>query len=86
MEHHLFHGAVPLPEEHDDFQEYRIATDRWNDYVAVGSKTDSMQNRLDYALVGLSLQGSVPLLAEKHSHIKCRGVPLSQPDLSTYCQ
>ena len=60
MEHHLFHGPVPLPEEHDDFQEYRIATDRWNDYVAVGSKTDSMQSRLDYALVGLSLQDSVP--------------------------
>lgn len=83
MEHHLFQGPVLLPEKYDDFQEYRIATDRWNDYVAVVSKTDSMQNRLDYALVGLSLQDSVPLLAEKDNHTKCRGL-LSQPDLS--CQ
>ena len=41
MEHHLFHGPVPVPEEYDDFQGYRIATDRWNDYVAVESKIDS---------------------------------------------
>lgn len=73
MEHHLFHGPVPVPEEYDDFQGYRIATDRWNDYVAVESKIDSTQNRLDFALVGLSLQDSVPLLAEKDNHIKCGG-------------
>lgn len=35
MEHNLFHAPVPVPQEYDDFQEYKIVTDRWNDYVTV---------------------------------------------------
>ncbi|KOC16704.1 hypothetical protein AFLA70_729g000230 [Aspergillus flavus AF70] len=84
MEHHLFHGPVPVPQEYDNFQEYRTATDRWNDYVAIGLKTESTQNRLDYALVGMSLEDNVPLLVEKDNDIKCDGFPLCHPDLS--CQ
>lgn len=34
-EHHFFHASVPVPQEYDDFQEYRIPTDRWDDYVAI---------------------------------------------------
>ncbi|PLB48747.1 hypothetical protein P170DRAFT_446580 [Aspergillus steynii IBT 23096] len=83
MGHHLFHGPVPVPEEYDNFNEYRTATDRWNDYVAVGSKAESTQNSLDYALVGISLKDRVPSLVERDHQIKCTGYPLCHPDLST---
>ncbi|PIG81031.1 hypothetical protein AARAC_006078 [Aspergillus arachidicola] len=82
--HHLFHGPVPVPQECDNFRDYRTAIDRWNDYVAIGSKTESTQNTLDYALVGVALRDNVPLLAEKDNRIKCNGFPLCHPDLS--CQ
>ncbi|GAB1202440.1 hypothetical protein APSETT445_001055 [Aspergillus pseudonomiae] len=82
MGYHLLHGPVPVLQEYNDFQEYRTATDRWNDYVAMGSKTESTENRLDYALVGMALKDNVPFLTEKDSHIKCDGFPLCHPDLS----
>ncbi|OGM49379.1 hypothetical protein ABOM_003597 [Aspergillus bombycis] len=82
MEHHLLHGPVPVLQEYNDFQQYRTATDRWNDYVAIGSKTESTDNRLDYALVGMALKENVPFLTERDNHIKCDGFPLCHPDLS----
>src|SRR5699024_4070521 len=36
MEHHLFHAPVPIPQEYESYGDYRISTDRWNDYVAIG--------------------------------------------------
>jgi hypothetical protein len=83
MEHHLFRGPVPVPQEYESYEEYRIATDHWNDYVAAGSKTENTKNRLDYALVGVSLTDWVPLLAENDSQFKCADFPLYHPDLSS---
>ncbi|KAJ5940720.1 hypothetical protein N7516_000888 [Penicillium verrucosum] len=60
MEHHLFHAPVPVVQEYDSFEEYRLATDRWNDYATVGSKIESRENRLDYTLVGISLRDMHP--------------------------
>ena len=83
MEHHLFHAPVPIPQEYESYGDYRISTDRWNDYVAIGSKAESVRNRLDYALAGVALIDIVPLLAEKEKQFKCCGFPLYHPDLST---
>lgn len=83
MDHHLFHAPVPVPTEYDDYNDYYTATDRWNDYTAVGSKIDSDENRLDYALVGIALTDIVPLLVERDNLFKCSGFPLCHPDLST---
>jgi hypothetical protein len=83
MEHHLFRGPVPVPQEYESYEDYRIATDRWNDYVAFGSKTENMKNRLDYALVGVSLTDWVPLLAKNDSQFRCADFPLYHPDLSS---
>lgn len=82
MEHHLFRGPVPVPQEYESYEDYKIATDRWNDYVAVGSKTENTRNRLEYALVGISLTDWVPLLAENDSQFKGADFPLYHPDLS----
>ncbi|EAW24037.1 uncharacterized protein NFIA_036090 [Aspergillus fischeri NRRL 181] len=81
MEHHLFRGPVPILQEYESYEDYKIATDRWNDYVAVGSKTENMRNCLDYALVGVSLTDWVPLLAGNDSQFKCVDFPLYHPDL-----
>lgn len=83
MEHHLLHAPVPMRCEYDTFSEYRIATDRWNDYVTVGSKIESSQNRVDYTLGALALLDLLPSLAKQEDPIECRGFPLYHPDLST---
>ncbi|KAJ6059479.1 hypothetical protein N7444_003118 [Penicillium canescens] len=35
-------------QEYNTFTEYQIATDRWNDYVTVGFKTEGANDPLDY--------------------------------------
>ncbi|KAL5366502.1 kinase-like domain-containing protein [Aspergillus floccosus] len=82
MEHHLFHAPVPIVQEYDSFEEYRLATDLWNDYVTVGSKIESRKNRLDYTLVGISLRDTVAFLSEKDGRTGCAGFPLYHPDIS----
>lgn len=82
MEHHLLHAPVPIPQEYENYQVYRRAIDRWNDYVAIGSKMESAKNRLDYAMVGISLTENVPLLVQQDKDIKCNDFPLCHPDLS----
>ncbi|CAG8131272.1 unnamed protein product [Penicillium nalgiovense] len=83
MEHHLFHAPVPIVQEYDSFEEYRLATDRWNDYATVGSKIESRKNRLDYTLVGISLRDTVGFFSEKDTQTSCDGFPLYHPDIST---
>lgn len=83
MGHHLFRAPVPIPLEYKTHKDYRVATDRWNDYAAIGWKTEGTKNRLDYSLAGIALTDVVPLLAEKEKQFKCWGFPLYHPDLST---
>ncbi|CAG8113721.1 unnamed protein product [Penicillium nalgiovense] len=83
MEHHLFHAPVPIVQEYDSFEEYRLATDRWNDYATVGSKIESRKNRLDYTLVNISLRDTVGFFSEKDTQTSCDGFPLYHPDIST---
>ncbi|KAL4894791.1 kinase-like domain-containing protein [Aspergillus ambiguus] len=84
MDHHLFHAPVPIVQEYDSFEEYRLATDRWNDYVTMGSKIESRKNRLDYTLVGISFRDIVAFLSEKDRQTSCDGFPLYHPDISTH--
>ncbi|PGG97352.1 hypothetical protein AJ79_09223 [Helicocarpus griseus UAMH5409] len=48
LEHHKFFAPVPVKTEYSSFSAYRSATDLWNDFVTVGCKIDSSENRLDY--------------------------------------
>lgn len=83
MEHHLFHAPVPIVQQYDSFEEYRLATDRWNDYATVGSKIESRKNRLDYTSVGISIRDTVAFMSEKDRQISSDGFPLYHPDTST---
>ena len=50
--HHCLLAPIPLPSEYSEHGDYRDATDRWNNFVAVGSKIDTSINRTDYVLAG----------------------------------
>ena len=52
MEQHAFFAPIPVPDEFETFLSYRSATDRWNDFVTIGSKIESSKNRLDYCIAG----------------------------------
>jgi hypothetical protein len=76
---------VPTPDEYNTYDDYRSATDRWNDFVTVGSKIDNGKNRLDYFIVGRLLQNMISSLAKEsglNSSGDSAGFPLSHPDLS----
>ncbi|KAK3169308.1 hypothetical protein OEA41_008691 [Lepraria neglecta] len=85
LEHHIFLAPVPIPDEYNRYADYLSATDRWNDFVTVGSKIDSGKNRLNYVIIGRLLQDIIPSLVEE-STLTPTGVgaeyPLCHPDLS----
>jgi hypothetical protein len=83
LEHHAFLAPVPAPEEDECYDAYLSATERWNDFVALGSKIDNSKNRLDYFIAGEFLEAMVPSLG-KGTVMDNRegGFPLHHPDLS----
>ncbi len=85
LDHHIFLAPVPIPDEYNRYDDYLSATDRWNDFVTVGSKIDSGKNRLNYVILGRLLQDMIPSLVEE-SNLSTTGVgakyPLCHPDLS----
>ena len=86
LEQHAFFAPIPVPEEFKTFESYRSATDRWNDFVTVGSKIDSAKNRLDYSIAGHFLQEMIPSICHKSFVTPgslMDGFPLHHPDLST---
>jgi hypothetical protein len=86
MGHHCFRAPVPTEREFDNSETYRRATEQWNDFVTVGSKIDSSENRFDYLAAGKALEDAIPILATiNHPEITdClgSGFAISHPDLS----
>ncbi len=86
IEQHAFFAPIPVPEEFETFPSYRSATDRWNDFVTIGSKIDSSKNRLDYCIAGHFIRKMIPSISHKSfatlGDLK-HGFPLCHPDLST---
>jgi hypothetical protein len=82
----LAHGTLPIlihrhEQEYNTFTEYQIATERWNDYITVGLKTESANDPLDTA--ALTMLGHVPLLADSEKYISASGLALNHSDHST---
>ncbi|OJD28218.1 hypothetical protein ACJ73_00375 [Blastomyces percursus] len=85
LEHHTFFAPVPVPSEYNSYDSYLPATDKWNDYVTLGSKIDSSKNRLDYFITGRILEGMIPSLTTESDAIMGSfevGYPLHHLDLS----
>jgi hypothetical protein len=85
LEHHAFFAPVPVPAEYDCYDNYLSATDRWKDFVTLGSKIDSSKNRLDYFIAGRFLESMIPsFTTESDTSIGSFevGYPLHHRDLS----
>ncbi|KAF2191286.1 hypothetical protein K469DRAFT_720275 [Zopfia rhizophila CBS 207.26] len=85
LEHHAFFAPVPVPAEYNSYASYLSATDRWNDFITVGSKIDSSKNRLDYFITGRLLEGMIPSLTTELNAFASTfgdGFPICHPDLS----
>ncbi|KAI1933465.1 hypothetical protein LOZ66_006471 [Ophidiomyces ophidiicola] len=85
LEHHAFFAPVPVPMEYDRYSSYLAATDRWNDFVGLGSKIETSPNRLDYFVAGLFLESIIPTLTgdlEESSSDQRDGFALYHTDLS----
>lgn len=42
LEHHAFFAPVPVPREYENHASYPEATDRWNDFVTLESKSKTV--------------------------------------------
>lgn len=82
MGHHVLRAPVPVPHEYDSFEKYCTATDRRNDFAALGGLVDSSENRLEYCLVSHLLQDMViPTMVQPPSQ-SAPGFPLQHHDIS----
>ncbi|KAK6832204.1 hypothetical protein RU639_002797 [Aspergillus parasiticus] len=52
LSHHCFVAPVPSREDYGSSVQYKSAVSLWNDFVSIGRKTDSSDNRLDYIIAG----------------------------------
>lgn len=62
LSHHCFVAPIPSTDAYQTLDDYRMAVDLWNDFVAIGDKIDSSDNRLDYIVAGDALRNIVPRL------------------------
>ncbi|KAJ6117944.1 hypothetical protein N7523_005695 [Penicillium sp. IBT 18751x] len=80
LSHHYFVAPVPSRGDYPSSKQYESAVDLWNDFVAVGQKTDSSDNRLDYMIAGDALRDMVQKL--ELPAVNPVTFPLHHPDLS----
>ncbi|PNP39642.1 hypothetical protein TGAMA5MH_08460 [Trichoderma gamsii] len=74
---HIFYAPVPDNLHYKTTDSYRMASRRWNDFVAIGQKIDHSKNRLLYCIAG-------QFLVETISHLISgfeSSFTLSHPDL-----
>jgi hypothetical protein len=85
LQHNVFFAPVPSLKGYETSPSRRSAIFRWEDFVKIGGKIDSGQNRLDYCTAGHFLQQMVPHLRGETSGALSKpvnGFPLCHPDLS----
>lgn len=83
--HHAFFAPIPIPAEYNSYVSYLSATDRWNNFVTVGSKIDSIKIMLDYSVAGQFLEDMIPSFTIKSNEFADSGddgYPIRHPDFS----
>ncbi|KAM3554453.1 hypothetical protein ARSEF4850_006447 [Beauveria asiatica] len=60
MSNHFFCGPAPEPADYPDAKSYHLVLDRWKDFMAVGDKIDSSENRIQYHTAGKIIQDIIP--------------------------
>ncbi|RNJ54924.1 hypothetical protein D7B24_009304 [Verticillium nonalfalfae] len=82
MDHHILRAPIPVPQEYPNFAKYYAATDRWNDFAALGGIVESSMNRLQYCLASQLLRDSIiPCMVRPVSQ-SAPGFPLHHHDIS----
>lgn len=76
--HHCFTAPVPSRRDYESDAQYREAVDLWNDFVAVGVKPDTAENRVDYIIAGDALRDMMKTLDLRGPCLG--GFPLWHPD------
>ncbi|KAE8330985.1 hypothetical protein BDV39DRAFT_212421 [Aspergillus sergii] len=82
LSHHCFVAPVPRRELYDFSGLYNKACDLWNDFVMVGCKIDSSDNRLDYIIAAEALRDMVPRWLQYIPKLDSNSFPLCHSDLS----
>ncbi|KAJ5667808.1 Aminoglycoside phosphotransferase [Penicillium maclennaniae] len=80
LSHHCFVAPVPSRDDYPSRKQYMSAVDLWNDFVTVGDKTESSDNRLDYIIAGDALRDIIQKL--DLSAFNHETFPLHHPDIS----
>ncbi|KAI9035137.1 Aminoglycoside phosphotransferase [Aspergillus affinis] len=80
LSHHCFVAPVPSFDDYPSSTQYRSAVGLWNDFVTIGRKIDTSDNRLDYIIVGDALRDIVQKL--QLGAVNPGTFPLSHADLS----
>lgn len=84
--HHCFLAPVPARDDYDDNLGFESASNRWSDFVTVGSKIDAASNRLNYVVAGEILKKWIPRSTDSALGDLKSGCsnhyPLYHPDLS----
>ncbi|KAJ5700465.1 hypothetical protein N7536_003478 [Penicillium majusculum] len=78
LSHHCFVAPVPSRDEYQSHTQYESAVNLWSDFVTIGRKTDSSDNRLDYIIAGDALRDIILELPA----INPETFPLCHADLS----
>lgn len=82
MGYHILRAPVPVPQEYPSFAKYYAATDRWNDFAALGGMVDSSVNRLQYCVASRLLQDSMISRMVRPVCQSASGFPLYHHDIS----
>ncbi|KAJ5638779.1 hypothetical protein N7528_001169 [Penicillium herquei] len=80
LSHHCFVAPIPSQNDYQDRTQYTRAVDLWSDFVTVGNKIDTADNRLDYIIRGDILHDIVQKL--KFPVANQETYPISHSDLS----
>ncbi|KAJ5712269.1 hypothetical protein N7493_008737, partial [Penicillium malachiteum] len=80
LSHHCFVAPVPSRDDYQDRKQYERAVDLWSDFVTIGNKIETADNRLDYLIAGDFMRDIIRKHDLSADH---RGsFPLCHPDLS----
>ncbi|VUC26444.1 unnamed protein product [Clonostachys rosea] len=79
MTPHCLFASIPAPDDFSKWSDYSISINRWNDFMAIGDKTDSCRNRMDCCIASQLAQEMIPSLV---SQPYPAGFPLRHMDLN----
>ena len=83
LRHHCFFAPLPVRNDYESRSSFESASAHWNDFVALGSKIDGSENRLDYVIAGhLVAEALLELVNTSWSLRQDQRFAIHHPDLS----